>query len=208
MNPLAPPFNLADAELTTARGLVEHLRQVLSKAERALERLEGPQPAPRQPASTPASSHPTCAYCTGRHPNFAGIGGCPHKAPCSICGGDHKAGKRGANHARVMRARRATTSTSTPASTSSPSPPTSSSVPPGNSSDQGGCSQSERSVEAQESERTGPECPQVGPDMPEQSAFTSELGSDLPSVSGAIPAEERSAQGKERTGQVRRVNSI
>ena len=103
------------SDLAAARDRVQQQTVLLAVAQRQLSELEKchgcPSPVefkvcapdPIMPHNTPSYKSARCRYCTGHHPSFAGIGGCTQKKPCSICGGNHKAGKRGEGHARAMR---------------------------------------------------------------------------------------------------------
>jgi len=211
-----PPPN--EAEIAAARELVAHRRADLIKAQQALARLER-----RQTSSTTAAAKtcPPCKYCTGLHPSFAGIGGCTKMKPCSICGGDHKAGARGEGHAKAMRKQKAAAAEaraeSARAESSSSSSSSASSTPssPRGAGDQGGIPeissevlQGERSREApdpepapapkaapaQDSGRAAQDCVEA------ESKPATEPASDPPWIQVVRGGKRSAAQGKERTG--------
>ena len=137
MNVAAAPFSpKTSSRLAAARLLVSSTQAELEAAKTALTELEFAENC--QPCK-PQLAAPVkrCTYCTGRHSNYAGIGGCTEKSPCSICGGAHKAGKRGANHARVVRALRRAASAGSDSSSASSAPASPASS--GGCADQGGC---------------------------------------------------------------------
>ena len=211
-----PPPN--EAEIAAARELVAHRRADLIKAQQALARLER-----RQTSSTTAAAKTClpCKYCTGLHPSFAGIGGCTKMKPCSICGGDHKAGARGEGHAKAMRKQKAAAAEaraeSARAESSSSSGSSASSTPssPRGAGDQGGIPkissevlQGERSREtpdpepapapkaapAQDSGRAAQDCVEAEPKP------ATEPASDPPWIQVVRGGKRSAAQGKERTG--------
>ena len=128
------------AEFVAARKLVAGLSADLIKAQRALARLERWQTSSTTAAVPPKTKTCTpCKYCTGLYPSFAGIGGCTKMKPCSICGGDHKAGKRGEGHAKAMQKQKAAAAGARAGSVSSSSSSTSSgSASQREAGDQGG----------------------------------------------------------------------
>ena len=93
MNVTAAPFSPKKSkQLAAARLLVSSIQAELEAAKAALTELEFAENClPCKPRLETAVKR--CTYCTGRHSNYAGIGGCTEKSPCSICGGAHKAGK-------------------------------------------------------------------------------------------------------------------
>ena len=95
-------------ELELAEADVRRLQTALAAAQNrlnGLRRLSGQGEAAQQckPASAPPALRPVlrCTYCTkSGHSSFAGIGGCPAKYPCSICGDEDHNGLYHRKHGR------------------------------------------------------------------------------------------------------------
>ena len=207
MNTEAPPFKpVPSMTLAAAQDRVDHHRRELQQAERDLARLQVRQLTKTTPPPLVVQRQQArCTYCTGYHPSYAGIGGCIMKSPCAICGGDHKAGKRGENHARFIRAQRRA------AGSEVSSPPTS----PTGSIDQGGSIVQSGSVD--DDTATCGRCSDDEPDIePEPDSDVQVAAAARASIAAAAAAEpswtevvrgkrgqalqKRSAQGEMRTG--------
>ena len=105
---LLPPSLPHPTELELAEADVRRLQTALAAAQNrlnGLRRLSGQGEAAQQCQPT-SSPHPAlrparCTYCKKPgHTNFAGIGGCPGKYPCSICGDPDHTGLHHRKHGR------------------------------------------------------------------------------------------------------------
>ena len=194
MDTTARPF--VPVQLAAAQDRVETLRRELRQAEQEVSRLQWQDSTKTIPPSS-QKQQTRCTYCTGYHPSYAGIGGCTMKSICSICGGNHKAGKRGENHARVVRAQRRA------AGSEVSSPPSS----PAESAEQGGSIDNKDPVDPEPAScgRCSDDEPNIEsePDMQDAAAACVSEAAELSwidVVRGKRGNDKRSSAGGKRTG--------